>query len=208
MTLRKGMALAFAAAVAVALNIMLFASAALLSRDRPVRDVAPDPISVKLVTLKPATPPPPEEKREIPRPKPKPEMDFTPELSRPNLRGPAPLDISVQIDPSLFAGGPARGDFIFNGGELDQAPRQVMQVEPVYPYKARQRNIVGFVKVKMLVKADGTVGEVSILDAQPKGLFEAETLKVIPQWRFMPGKIDGQAVPSWVIKNVKFELND
>ena len=105
MTLRNGMALAFAAAVAVVLNIVLFSSAALLSRDRPVLDVAPDPVSVNLVTLTPATPPPPEEKREIPKPKPKPEMDFTPELSRPNLRGPAPLDISVQIDPSLFAGG-------------------------------------------------------------------------------------------------------
>jgi len=208
MTLRKGMTLVIAAAVAVMLNIVLFGSAALLSRDRPVRDVAPEPVSVKLVTLKPATPPPPEEKREIPKPKPKPEMDFTPELSRPNLRGPAPLDISVQIDPSLFAGGPARGDFIFNSGELDQAPRQMLPVEPVYPYKARQRNIEGFVRVKMLVKADGTVGEVFVIEAQPKGLFEDANLKVVPQWRFQPGIIDGQAVPSWVIKNVKFELND
>ena len=62
MTLRKGMLLASAAAVAVVLNIVLFASAALLSRDRPVRDVALDPVSVNLVTLKPATPPPPEKK--------------------------------------------------------------------------------------------------------------------------------------------------
>ena len=209
MTLRNGMALAFAAAVAVVLNIVLFSSAALLSRDRPVLDVAPDPVSVNLVTLKPATPPPPEEKREIPKPKPKPEMDFTPELSRPNLRGPAPLDISVQIDPSLFAGGPARGDFIFNGGDLDQAPRKRLpHKEPEYPYKARQRNIEGYVKVKMLVHADGTVGEFSVLDAQPKGLFDEEALKVVPLWRFEPGVIDGQAVPSWVVTNILFTLKD
>ena len=60
MTARKGMLLAFAATVAVILNFVLFASAALLSRDRPVQDVAVDPVPVSLVTLKPPTPPPPE----------------------------------------------------------------------------------------------------------------------------------------------------
>ena len=84
MTVRKGMLLTIAATVAVVLNIVLFASAALLSRGRPVRDVAIDPVSVSLVTLKPPTPPPPEKKREIPKPKPKPRLDFTPELARPS----------------------------------------------------------------------------------------------------------------------------
>ena len=52
MILRKGMSLGFAAAVAVVLNIVLFASAALLSRDRPVRQTSTAPTSVNLVTLK------------------------------------------------------------------------------------------------------------------------------------------------------------
>lgn len=208
MTLRKGMLLGSAAAVAVVLNIMLFASAALLSRDRPVRQASTPPMSVNLVTLKPATPPPPEKKREIPKPKPKPKMDFTPELAQPSLRGPAPLDVQVQIDPSLFAGGPDRGEFIFNSGDLDQPPRKVVQTSPVYPYKARQRNIEGYVKVKMLVRADGTVGDVSVLDAQPKGLFDEAAMKAVPQWRFSPGVIDGVAVPSWVVTTIRFTLND
>ncbi len=208
MILRKGILLAYAAAVAVVLNIVLFGSAALLSRDRPVRDVAPAPVSVNLVTLKPSTPPPPEARREIPKPKPKPEMDFTPELARPSLRGPAPLDVSVQIDPSLFAGGPQRGEFIFNSGDLDQPPRKIVQSAPVYPYKARQRNIEGHVRVKFLVRADGTVGEVSVVDAEPKGLFDSAALKAVPQWRFQPGVIDGQAVPSWVVTTIRFTLNN
>jgi protein TonB len=208
MTLRKGMLLGSAAAVAVVLNIILFASAALLSRDRPVRQTSTPPVSVSLITLKPATPPPPEEKRKIPKPKPKPKMDFTPELAQPTLRGPAPLDLQVQIDPSLFAGGPARGDFVFNSGDLDQPPEKVWQTKPAYPYKARQRNIEGYVKVKMLVRADGTVGEVSVLDAKPKGLFDEAAMKAVPQWRFQPGIIDGQAVPSWVVTTIRFTLND
>ena len=208
MTLRKGILLSGAAAVAVALNIVLFASAALLSRDRPVRQASTPPVSVNLVTLKPATPPPPDKKREIPKPKPKPRMDFTPELSRPSLRGPAPLDVQIQIDPSLFAGGPEQGEFVFNSGDLDQPPRKVVQTIPVYPYKARQRNIEGYVKVKMLVRADGSVGESFVLDAQPKGLFDSAALKAVPQWKFQAGVIDGEAVPSWVVTTIRFTLND
>jgi len=208
MTKRKSILLTYAFMVAVVLNIVLFASAALLSRDRPVRQTSTAPISVNLVTLKPATPPPPEEKHEIPKPKPKPEMDFMPELAQPSPRGPAPMDIQVMIDPSLFAGGPQRGEFIFNSGELDQPPRYVFQPDPIYPYKARQRNIQGYVKVKLLVRADGTVGEVSVLDAQPKGLFDSAALKAVPLWKFQPGIIDGQAVPSWVVTNIRFTLDD
>lgn len=208
MTMRKGMMLAFAALVAVALNIVLFTSAALLSRDRPVRQPETAPVSVNLVTLKPATPPPPPPKREIPKPKPKPKMDFMPDLAQPSLRGPSPLDVQVEIDPSLFAGGPDRGEFIFNSGDLDQPPRKVVQTAPVYPYKARQRNIEGYVKVKMLVRADGTVGDVTVLDAQPKGLFDEAALKAVPNWRFQAGVIDGQAVPSWVVTTIRFTLND
>jgi protein TonB len=208
MTLRKGMLLASAAAVAVVLNVVLFASAALLSRDRPVRQVATPPVSVSLVTLKPATPPAPEKKRDIPPPKPKPRLDFTPELARPALRGPAPPDVQLRIDPSLFAGGPAPGEFIFNSGDLDQPPRKIVQTAPVYPYKARQRNVEGYVKVKLLVRSDGSVGDVSVLAADPAGLFEAAALKAVPQWKFQPGVIEGQAVPSWVVTTIRFTLND
>jgi len=209
MTKRKSMLLTYAFMVAVVLNIVLFASAALLSRDRPVRQTSTAPISVNLVTLKPTTPPPPEEKHEIPKPKPKPEMDFMPELAQASPRGPAPMDIQVMIDPSLFAGGPQRGEFIFNSGELDQPPRKRLPSnDPIYPYKAQQRNIEGYVKVKFLVRADGTVGEVSILDAQPKELFDSTTLEAVPLWRFQPGVIDGQAVPSWVVTTIRFTLNN
>jgi protein TonB len=208
MTLRKGMLLGLAAAVAVLLNVILFVTAALLSRDRPVPQVSTAPTSVNLVTIKPETPPPPPEKKEIPKPKPKPEMDFMPELAPPSLRGPAPLDISVQIDPTLFAGGPERGAFIFNSGDLDQPPQKVFQSKPVYPYKAQQRNIEGYVKVKLLVREDGSVGEVSVLDAQPKGLFDSAALKAVPQWKFRAGVIDGEPVPSWVVTTIRFTLND
>jgi len=166
-----------------------------------------EPLAVSVIKLKDTAPPPPEPEHEIKEPEEKPQLDFMPELASPSLSGPDPMDIQISLDPSLFRGGPVRGDFVFNGDDLDQPPRQMVRTNPVYPYRARQRGIEGEVKVKLLVREDGTVASVSILESTPKGLFDAAVKKAVPKWKFSPGRIDGQAVPSWVVTNVVFVLS-
>ena len=196
-----------ALAVALALNTLLLASAALLSRERTLPQDLTDPVPVRLVSLKPPTPPEEKKKIEQPRPKPKPKPDFQPEVLRPAIGAPAPTDLAVALDPSLFAGGPARGDFIFNAADLDQPPVAIVNTEPEYPFKARQRDIEGFVTIKFLVGADGSVSRPSVLDSRPQGLFETALLRVVPGWKFRPGMIDGQPVPTWVEKTVRFQFD-
>jgi len=197
-----------AGALAVLLNLALFTSAARLSRDRLFEADMTDPVGVNLITLKPVTPPPPPAQKEVPEPKPKPRPDFTPELSRPSINAPDPMAISVKIDPSLFSGGPVRGDFVFNATDLDTPPNAAVRTNPVYPYKARQRNIEGFVEVKFLVGADGRISEIQIINSKPAGLFDASVLKTVPQWKFRPGVLDGRTVPSWVVTTVEFKLSN
>ncbi len=198
--------LVLALVVALVLNAVLLASAALLSRERAVVQDMTDPVAVNLISLK-ETPPPEEEKpREIPKPKPKPQLDFMPELTRPNLLQPLPMGVQIEVDPSLFSGGPERREFIFNSGDLDQPPRAMVRTQPIYPYRARQRNISGEVRVKLLVLADGSVGSVEILESRPKGLFDDAVKKAVPQWRFNPGTIEGRQVPAWVVTTVRFDL--
>jgi len=190
---------------ALLLNALLLAAAALLSRERPVMQDLSDPVAVNLISIKETPPPPQEKPREIPKPKPKPKVDFMPELVKPSLVQPVVVGVSVKIDPSLLQGSLDRGEFIFNSGDLDQPPRPVVRTEPVYPYRARQRNIQGEVKVKLLIQADGSVGSVEILAARPEGVFEEAVLKAVPQWRFSPGTIDGKNVPAWVVTSVRFQ---
>ena len=194
--------------VALVLNVGLLISAALLSSERPTPQDMSEPQTVSLIKLKDTAPPPPEPEKEIPEPEEKPNLDFMPELAAPSITGPDPLDIQISLDPSLFAMAPARGDFIFNSDDLDQPPRQMFRTEPVYPYRARQRNVEGEVKVKLLVKADGTVASLTILESTPQGVFDEAVKKAVPSWRFSPGKIDGRAVPSWVVTNVVFVLSN
>ena len=197
-----------AVVAALVLNAALLASSALLARERPVVTDLTEPVGVNLVTLKPATPPRPPEKRETPPPRPKPKLkpDFTPELARPSLDAPDPTAIRVELDPSLLQGGPATGGFVFNASDLDTPPRAVVRSNPVYPYKARQRNIEGVVEVRFLVGADGSISNISIISSDPQGLFDDAVMKTIPNWRFRPGVLDGQAVPSWVVTAVEFRL--
>lgn len=194
--------------LAILLNVGLLLSAALLSSERPVPQDISEPQAVSLIKLRDTAPPPPEPEQIITEPEEKPKLDFMPQLAAPSMAGPSPMDIQISLDPSLFAMSPTKGDFIFNSDDLDQPPRQMFRSEPVYPYRARQRNIEGEVKVKLLVRADGTVANITILDATPKGYFEEAVKKVVPSWKFSPGKIDGQAVPSWVVTNVVFVLSN
>jgi len=195
-----------AVAGALVLNFLLFGSAALLSRQRPVVQDMSDPIAVNLVSLKPPAPPPPPREKEIPKPKQKPRVDFTPQLLQPSLAAPGNPGIQISLDPSLFSGSLQRGSFIFDSGDLDQPPREAVRTAPIYPYRARQRNIEGWVKVKLLVKIDGSVASVEILEAQPAGLFESAVKKAVPQWKFQPGILAGEPVPAWVVTTVRFEL--
>ena len=59
---------------------------------------------------------------------------------------------------------------------------------------------------KLLVRADGTVGNVQILASKPAGVFDNEVLKTVPRWRFEPGRIDGRPVPAWIVTDVRFEM--
>lgn len=207
MTLRRVGTLLPAALLAVVLNLVLLFGAGHLARQKPVvRDYGP-PVAVDLVTIAPEDAPPPERRREEPPPpEPRPRPQFVPELAVAVPGGAPAIAIKLDLDPSLFGDGPPRGDLVFEAGALDTPPAARVRSEPPYPYRARQRGIEGEVRVRLLVKADGSVDNVEILSADPAGVFEEAVLQTVPRWSFSPGKIGGRAVASWVVTTVHFQL--
>lgn len=197
-----------AVAFSLLVNLVLLAIASLLSakHSRPLDML--DPIAVSLVNLAPPEPPQRREAKEPEKPKPQQKSDFTPDLVQPDFSGDAAgMDLGVVIDLGNLGGADIGGDgFVFEAYELDQAPQPVVRVPPVYPYKAREQGIEGAVQIKMLVNADGTVGQIFILDARPAGLFEDAVMKSVPQWKFNPGTIEGEAVTAWVVTTIRFDL--
>jgi protein TonB len=197
---------AVATVASLAINLLVFGISDLLGRERPAVQDITDPVSVQLVKL--PAPEPPEPEREPPPEDPpeKPRLDFTPQLAMPSPLAPDLPAIAIPAPDLAAPSGPALGSMVFLGTDLDEEPRAVVRTPPPYPYRARQRRVEGSVRVKLLVGADGSISDVSILEADPEGYFEDAVLRTVPGWRFSPGRIAGQAVASWVVTTVRFDM--
>ncbi len=79
-------------------------------------------------------------------------------------------------------------------------------IPPVYPPKALLRNIEGWVQVLIEVNEMGTVSKVSVLNAEPKHLFEEAAMKAVRKWSFYPQKENGVAVPYQLTQMIEFKL--
>lgn len=162
--------------------------------------------------------------REIPKPavmeseKPKPLPESAP---RPLLD--SKLKLPFYINPKL-PGGPvalelpasmgtaAPNDFglpnVFSAGDLDQPLITLSRMPPIYPFSAKQRHIEGWVRIRFIVTAQGTVRDVTIVGAQPAGVFDQSVRRCVRGWRFRPGTVEGVPVNTWAETTVTFELKN
>jgi TonB family protein len=79
-------------------------------------------------------------------------------------------------------------------------------VAPQYPPSARDRGIAGWVDVQFLVNPDGSTSEVTIVGAQPVGIFEQAALDAVRHWRYQPVLHDGAATTERARVRVRFTV--
>ena len=103
---------------------------------------------------------------------------------------------------------PSSGPKSFSLRQVDRKPRVTSRIQPRYPHRARQKGITGKVVLKFLVDRDGEVNKVSVVSAEPEGVFEDSAVSAVKKWRFEPGRVDGEPVPTWVRLPVSFTLSD
>lgn len=102
---------------------------------------------------------------------------------------------------------PAPDKLGYKLGEVDQAPRIVKKVNPMYPYSARRKNITGKVVLKFLVNSNGGVEKISVLKAEPEGVFEESAKQAVRKWHFKPGVYQDEPVATWVIVPIQFNMS-
>lgn len=103
-------------------------------------------------------------------------------------------------------GGRGKPSGEFDAKAVDTPPTPLSKVEPEFPLEARRMGITGRVILKFLVRADGRVSRVSVIEANPGGIFEESALEAIKKWRFRPGHYQGDAVATWVELPIHFRL--
>ena len=101
---------------------------------------------------------------------------------------------------------PSDGGGLFSSSQLDAPLIVLAQTRPPYPKRARRQNIEGWIKVKFIVDEHGHVDEVTVLDAEPAGIFEQSVLQCVGEWRFKPGTMGGRIVKALVEQTISFKL--
>jgi protein TonB len=101
--------------------------------------------------------------------------------------------------------GGGTGGGVYQPGSGIEAPRLVREVKADYTEDARRRNIEGEVLLEIVVRSDGSVGDVKILQGLSGGLNE-RAVQAVRQWRFAPARRRGAAVDVAVEVSVEFKL--
>lgn len=84
-------------------------------------------------------------------------------------------------------------------------PSIMREVRPDYTEEARRRGVEGDVELEIVVRADGTVGNVRVIRGLGSGL-DQRAVDAVRQWRFAPAKRFGTPVDVMVEVAVEFKL--
>jgi protein TonB len=105
--------------------------------------------------------------------------------------------------------GPGSGGGVGGGryrpGSGIEPPRVLHEVKAAYPEDARRRAIAGDVVLEIVVRRDGSVGDVRIVQGLAGGLSE-RAVQAVRQWQFEPARRLGVPVDVMVEVAVEFKL--
>ena len=93
----------------------------------------------------------------------------------------------------------------YRPGSGIEPPRVLREVKADYTEDARRRGINGDVVLEIVVRRDGSVGDVKVLQGLGGGLND-RAIQAVRQWRFAPARRQGSAVDVIVEVAVEFKL--
>jgi periplasmic protein TonB len=89
-------------------------------------------------------------------------------------------------------------------GELS-APEAVHKVDPAYPPSFLRDHVEGVVILHAVIRADGSVAEVSVLEGFNE-MLDANARSALQQWRFRPGLKNGVPIDVEAVIRVPFRV--
>lgn len=191
---------------------VLFAHAAVLAAVLYSPEV-PAPVKIELPTIQgviiasepirkppePTPPPPPEQK---PLPQPETPLPKAPPYERAVHQDDTPISTPPAPEPQKQA-------------EPTQAPvtppsadaSQLNNPAPNYPNASRKLREEGVVLLEVLVKADGSLGEMRLKKSSGYSRLDDSAMRAVKNWHFLPAKRGGEAIDFWYELPIEFSLN-
>ena len=133
---------------------------------------------------------------------------LAPEVPRMSMSSMSGVDNFVAtLAPTIDPNSAMRGLNLTAGSDRDVIP--LVRINPEYPQRALSRGIEGWVIVQFTITAAGTVKDAKVIDADPKGIFDAAAVKAILRWRYNPKVEEGVAVERVGIRTMlRFQLEE
>ena len=78
--------------------------------------------------------------------------------------------------------------------------------KPTYPNMSKRLGEQGTVVLRVLVKADGSAGEVEVKSSSSYPRLDQAAVEAVKTWRFNSAKIDGKAIDEWYQVPIPFKL--
>ena len=140
---------------------------------------------------KPKPPPPPQEP--------------PPDLPTPTHQTDVTMGVTISAVPvkvEVELGG--TGGFNSDGEYLP-----IVKVAPIYPRRAQQRGIEGYVVLEFVVTATGAVRDPVVIDAKPPGVFDRAALNAALKFKYKPKVVNGEPIEVAGVQNrIIFELEE
>lgn len=125
----------------------------------------------------------------------------------------SPQDLEFELPPmdlpkNLSSGPELSGLFSQGTGGQNRSIIPLVRIQPQYPRKAVMRQIEGEVLLAFTITPTGSVANIEVISAKPKGVFERAAKRALLKWRFKPKVVQGKAISQQAQQNFVFKLNN
>jgi protein TonB len=119
----------------------------------------------------------------------------------------APMDLVMPELEQFSMDAPVLKE-LYDISELDGGLVPLVRMPSIYPHRAKRRGIQGFVTVEFIVKSNGLVQDIHIVEARPEHIFNRSVLDSVAQWKFKPPTVEGIPVTTRARSTIRFQLED
>lgn len=110
---------------------------------------------------------------------------------------------NVEVDVNITSG------FGIVAGSADGDYLPIVKVAPVYPERAIDREIEGYVILEFTVTKLGTVKDVRVIEAEPKNVFDRAAIAAALKFKYKPRVVNGEPIEvRGVLNKITFTLED